>query len=187
MKAVLTDERFSDPGWIFERKLDGIRCVAIARRRRGAAALAQRPVARTGATRRSPRRWTREPRRRFAVDGEVVAFDGAQTSFARLAAARPAAACAVFFYVFDLLWLDGHDVRALPLRARKRLLRDALDFRRPAALDARTATRDGEALFARGLPQGLGGVIAKRADSPYTARALARLAEVQVRGRARSW
>ena len=29
MKAVLTDERFSDPGWIFERKLDGIRCIAI--------------------------------------------------------------------------------------------------------------------------------------------------------------
>ena len=29
MKAVLTDERFSDPDWIFERKLDGIRCLAV--------------------------------------------------------------------------------------------------------------------------------------------------------------
>jgi bifunctional non-homologous end joining protein LigD len=29
IKAVLTDERFSDPGWIFERKLDGIRCLAF--------------------------------------------------------------------------------------------------------------------------------------------------------------
>ena len=29
MRAVLTDERFSDPEWIFERKLDGIRCIAI--------------------------------------------------------------------------------------------------------------------------------------------------------------
>ena len=29
MKAVLTDARFSDPAWIFERKLDGIRCIAI--------------------------------------------------------------------------------------------------------------------------------------------------------------
>ena len=29
MKAVLTEERFSDPGWIYERKLDGIRCLAI--------------------------------------------------------------------------------------------------------------------------------------------------------------
>ncbi|HEX2126167.1 MAG TPA: hypothetical protein VHF45_06375, partial [Thermoleophilaceae bacterium] len=34
MKAVLTDERFSDPDWIFERKLDGIRCVAIKAERR---------------------------------------------------------------------------------------------------------------------------------------------------------
>ena len=41
MKAVLTDERFSDPAWIFERKLDGIRCLAIkAERRRPAAARA---------------------------------------------------------------------------------------------------------------------------------------------------
>ncbi len=29
MKAVLTDDRFSDPDWIYERKLDGIRCIAI--------------------------------------------------------------------------------------------------------------------------------------------------------------
>jgi ATP-dependent DNA ligase len=29
MKAVLTEERFSDPAWVFERKLDGIRCIAI--------------------------------------------------------------------------------------------------------------------------------------------------------------
>ena len=45
MKAVLTDERFSDPGWIFERKLDGIRCVAIRSAPRAPAAVAQRPDA----------------------------------------------------------------------------------------------------------------------------------------------
>ena len=45
MKAVLTQERFSDPDWIFERKLDGIRCIAIRDGGRGQAALAQRPVA----------------------------------------------------------------------------------------------------------------------------------------------
>ena len=56
------------------------------------------------------------------LDGEVVAFDGAQTSFARLQQ-RGERDAAVFFYVFDLLHLAGHDVTALPLRARKGLLR----------------------------------------------------------------
>ena len=31
MKAVLTEERFSDSEWVFERKLDGIRCLAVKR------------------------------------------------------------------------------------------------------------------------------------------------------------
>ena len=59
MKAVLTDERFSDPDWIFERKLDGIRCVAI---RDGGAvqdALAQRPVVERPLSGDRRRRWTR--------------------------------------------------------------------------------------------------------------------------------
>ena len=60
----------------------------------------------------------------------MVAFDGAQTSFARLAQ-RGREPVPVFLYVFDVLWLDGCDVRALPLRSRKRLLRSALSSRTP--------------------------------------------------------
>ena len=45
MKAVLTDERFSDPDWIFERKLDGIRCIAIKAGGERAPAVAQRRCA----------------------------------------------------------------------------------------------------------------------------------------------
>ena len=87
----------------------------------------------------------------------------------------------VFLYVFDVLWLDGHDVRALPLRSRKRLLRAALDFRDPVRLTPHR-NRDGEALYEEACRKGWEGLIAKRADSPYTDVALARLAEVQVRG-----
>ena len=75
------------------------------------------------------------------VDGEIVAFDGEQTSFERLQGriglhdpdAARASGIPVFLYLFDLLVLDGHDTTALPLRTRKRLLRDAVTFRRPAA------------------------------------------------------
>ena len=100
---------------------------------------------------RRPRRSTRRPRSRFAVDGEVVAFEGAQTSFQRLG--HPGAA--IFYYVFDLLWLDGDDVRGLPLRERKALLRDALSFDDPLRL---TAYRNeaGEAMFEEAC-EGLGG------------------------------
>ncbi|MGI8805600.1 MAG: hypothetical protein ACR2IN_07935, partial [Thermoleophilaceae bacterium] len=68
-----------------------------------------------------------EPCERFAVDGEVVAFDGAQTSFAKLAQ-RGQSHVRVFLYAFDLVWLEGYDMRALPLRSRKRVLRSTLRF-----------------------------------------------------------
>jgi DNA ligase D-like protein (predicted ligase) len=72
----------------------------------------------------------------------------------------------VFLYVFDLLWLDGHDVRGLELRARKRLLRDALSWEDPLRLTSHR-NRDGEAMFADACRRGWEGVIAKRADSTY--------------------
>ena len=132
MKAVLSKERFSDPAWIFERKLDGIRCLAI--RDGGRVRLLSRnDLSMNGRYPEVAQALGDEPCERFAVDGEVVAFDGAKTSFARLAQ-RGQRPVAVFFYVFDLLWLDGYDVRALPLRARKRLLREALTFSRPGAV-----------------------------------------------------
>ena len=179
MKAVLTDARFSDPDWIFERKLDGIRCIAI-RVRASACGCCRATTSRsTRATRSSSTALEAEACDRFAIDGEVVAFDGAQTSFARLAE-RGHRDVPVFFYVFDIVWLDGQDVRALPLRARKRLLRDALAFHDGVRL---TPYRNeaGEALFAEACRKGWEGVIAKRADSPYRATRSQRLAEVQVR------
>jgi bifunctional non-homologous end joining protein LigD len=165
MRAKLTDERFSDPEWIYERKLDGIRCIGV----------------RDGG---KPKLWSRnnlsldgrypeivdalgaDAETRFAVDGEVVAFDRGQTSFARLAA-RGHHRVAVFYYVFDILWLDGYDLRRLPLLARKRLLRKALGFKGHVRLTAHR-NRDGEEYFREACKRRWEGVIAKRADSTYT-------------------
>ena len=164
MKAVLTDERFSDPAWIFERKLDGIRCISI--RSGGELRLLSRNDLSLNA--RYPelaQALAAEACEQFAVDGEVVAFDGAQTSFARLAQ-RARHPVPVFLYVFDVIWLDGHDVRGLPLRTRKRLLRRALEFHGPVRWTP-YRNRDGEALFVEACRKGWEGLIAKRADSPY--------------------
>jgi bifunctional non-homologous end joining protein LigD len=164
MKAVLTDERFSDPNWIFERKLDGIRCIAI--RDGDRLDLLSRNDLRQNdrypelvdalAAERCPG---------FAVDGEVVAFEGSQTSFARLAQ-RHQHYVPVFLYVFDVLWLEGHDVRRLPLRTRKRLLKAALDFHGNVRW-TQHRNRDGEAFFQEACRKGWEGLVAKRADSPY--------------------
>jgi bifunctional non-homologous end joining protein LigD len=166
MKAVLTNERFSDPDWIFERKLDGIRCIAI-RSGDDVRLLSRNDLSLNGRYPEIATALAAERAARFALDGEVVAFDGSQTSFARLAQ-RGRRDVAVFLYVFDVVWLDGHDVRELPLRARKRLLRAALAFHGPVRL---TPYRNeaGEEMYAEACRKGWEGVIAKRADSPYRA------------------
>ena len=164
MKAVLERQPFSDADWIYERKLDGIRCLAI---RDGAHT---RMLSRNDLdlSHRYPEidaGLSAQTADRFAVDGEIVAFDGAQTSFARLAE-RGHRPVAVFFYIFDVLWLDGIDVRRLALRGRKRLLSSTLRFEDPLRLTTHR-NRDGEAMFEEACRRGWEGVIAKRADSPY--------------------
>ncbi len=171
MKAVLTDERFSDPGWIFERKLDGIRCVAI--KDEGVRLVSRNGLSLDARFAEPAGALARDPATGFVVDGEVVAFEGARTSFARLQQAGEREV-PVFLYLFDLLHLAGHDTTALPQRARKRLLRAALSFGGAVRLTTHR-NRDGEALFREACRKGWEGLIAKRADAPYT------------HGRSRDW
>jgi bifunctional non-homologous end joining protein LigD len=172
MKAVLTDERFSDPNWIFERKLDGIRCVAIKAERR-VRLLSRNDLSLNARFPEIVAALESDPATYFVVDGEVVAFDGARTSFARLQQ-RGERHVPVFFYVFDLLHLAGEDTTPLPLRERKALLRRTLAFHGPVRLTPHR-NRDGEALFRDACRKGWEGLIAKRADAPY------------VHGRSRDW
>ena len=171
MLAVLTEERFSDPAWIFERKLDGIRCVAIAAE--GAVRLRSRNHLSLSGRFPEVVAALEAAVSGAVLDGEVVAFDGARTSFARLQQ-RGERPVAVVYYVFDLLHLAGHDVTALPLRARKALLRRALRAHGPVRLTPHR-NREGEALYREACRRGWEGVIAKRADAPYT------------HGRSRDW
>jgi bifunctional non-homologous end joining protein LigD len=167
MKAVLWDEAFSDPAWIFERKLDGVRC--IAHRDRSGVRLLSRTDRNMNAN--YPELADALAAQRcsdFVVDGEVVALDSrGVTSFGRLQR-RAKERVAVFLYVFDLLRHDGLDLRELPLRERKARLRRALHFDDPVRFTAHR-NEHGEQLFEEACRRGLEGVIAKRADSPYLA------------------
>ena len=173
MLATLTQRPFSAGSWMFERKLDGVR--AICSRANG-----------------RPRLWSRNHRiidqsypeivealadlggPEFTADGEIVAFDGARTSFAKLQQRihltdpRRIAATGVrvYYYLFDLLSFGGTDATSLPLRQRKKLLRQAFDWEDPLRYSGHR-NDDGVAFFTRACEQGWEGVIAKRADAPY--------------------
>src|SRR5215218_1348769 len=172
MKAVLTDERFSDPDWIFERKLDGIRCLAFKAHER-VQLRSRNDLSLNGRFPEIAAALEADPVTDVVLDGEIVAFDGAQTSFARLQQ-RGERPTPVFFYVFDILRLAGDDVTDEPLRARKALLRRSLAFADPIRLTAHR-NGDGEAFYAEACRKGWEGLIEKRADAPYT------------HGRSRDW
>jgi bifunctional non-homologous end joining protein LigD len=172
MKAVLTDERFSDPGWIYERKLDGIRGLAFKADQR-VQLRSRNDLSLNGRFPEVVQALEADPVTDVVLDGEVVAFAGAQTSFERLQQ-RGERPVSVFYYVFDILHLDGYDTTALPLRARKALLRRALAFHGPVRLTPHR-NRDGEEMYREACRKGWEGLIAKRADSPYT------------HGRSRDW
>jgi bifunctional non-homologous end joining protein LigD len=111
------------------------------------------------------------PARQALVDGEVVVLqpDGT-TSFQALQNALSGQRAAdLVYFVFDLLYLDGWDVRAAPLAERKRLL-TALLAGAPAGgavrLSDHVAGR-GEEFFRHACEAALEGTVAKRADRPY--------------------
>jgi bifunctional non-homologous end joining protein LigD len=165
MKAVLADKPFSDPNWIFERKLDGIRCLAI----RDASGL--RLMSRTGRLMNAEyptlvEALEREASRDFVADGEIVAFENGVTSFSRLQR-RMRERVPVYLYLFDLPRHEGEDLCPVPLRERKARLRRALDFEGPVRYTPHRNGEHGEELYREACAKGLEGVIAKRADSPY--------------------
>jgi bifunctional non-homologous end joining protein LigD len=176
MLATLTHRRFSSPDWIFERKLDGERCLAF--RRGGEVRLLSRNRQRLDCT--YPELVDALSVRSdhdVVLDGEVVAFERGRMSFSRLqrrmGISDPELArrsgIAVAYYVFDILHLDGNRVTALPLRARKSLLARALTYRTPLRLTTHRNT-EGEAFLRDACRREWEGLVAKRAASEYVGR-----------------
>ena len=145
MAATLTQERFAGPEWLFERKFDGIRLLAYKRgddvqlfsRNR----LPQDLPTVAAAVRRLPVD-------DVILDGEVT-WDGRSG-----------------YHVFDILWLNGHPVTALPLEERRALL-ESLPFEAP--MRRVEVVADAEP-WERARREGWEGVIAKRRGSPYEHR-----------------
>jgi len=151
MAATLTDKRFADPAWTFERKLDGIRVLAY----------------KNG---KDVELWSRNRLRLTdnyptvvaalaKLKARTVILDGEATwAWGSLGDGD--------YHVFDILFLDGTDLRQLPLEARRVRLR-SLKLKLPVAV---VSELDGDAPWERACRDGWEGVIAKRRDSTYESR-----------------
>ncbi len=156
-------------GWLFELKYDGYRIVAFLE---GNAA---RLVSRNGhdyAGRFRPLASALldlAAGRAMVLDGEAAVLDGeGKTDFQALQNyLRQRRAGSLVYLAFDLLALDGQDLRGLPLTERKEKLRQLMENVPPSLHYSRHVQGNGQECFAAACRLGMEGVVGKRADSPY--------------------
>jgi bifunctional non-homologous end joining protein LigD len=173
MKAVLVSAPFSDPGWIFERKLDGVRCGVV--RRNGKVRLLSRSGQLLNDSYPELVEALGVPGPDVVADGEIVAFARGVMSFERLQRRMQIrdperarrSGVAVYLYLFDLLELDGCDLRSRPVLERKRALRRAIAFGGRIRFTPHRVG-DGVAAYGYACAHNWEGVVAKRAQSLYT-------------------
>src|SRR5882757_4471213 len=174
MLATLAEHPFSDPNWLFEIKWDGVR--ALARIENGTLTLRSR----TGVdiAKRYPELSSLPSAlaaRHAILDGEIVALDEqGHSNFERLQERMHVHAPSeslvtrirVVYFALDLLYCDGYDLREAPLLERKQLLQRLL-YTSERFRYADHQLEHGKELFALAEQNGLEGIVAKRADSPY--------------------
>jgi DNA ligase D-like protein (predicted ligase) len=175
MLATLSARREFGDDWLLERKFDGERCVAHKvgdavrlESRTGKELTGNYPEVRAAVAAQRVQE--------LLLDGEVVAFEAEQTSFARLqqrlGVTAPSteliAAFPVVYCVFDLLELDGEDLRGRPLLERRATLTRRVLPRMGLQLSEAWRS-DSQRRFAEACRSGWEGLIAKQADAPYSA------------------
>ena len=169
MKARLESELPRSDDWLFEVKLDGIRAVAI------------KDGNRVQLYSRLPRELSAEypeiiealrglPAKQFVADGEIVALDAqGRSSFQLLQNRRrhPSQSHAILYYLFDLLNLDGHDLKAVPLVQRKHILEKLLKHASGPLRPSASLGGPAAAIWKSVQRHRLEGLIAKQACSAY--------------------
>jgi bifunctional non-homologous end joining protein LigD len=183
MLAHLARAPFSDPEWIFEPKLDGYRIITYIKdgevnliSRNGINVTPQYPSLVPD--------FSGQPASELILDGEIIVMDekgrqcfqclqdylksGHRTSDAG------SGSLPLIYYVFDILYLDGYDLRGVALLYRKGLLHSILRPTNQVRL-IDYFERDGESVYRAAVDNGLEGVLAKRIESTYES------------GRSRNW
>jgi bifunctional non-homologous end joining protein LigD len=179
MLAESRDGAFTSDDWIFELKLDGYRLLA-AKRGHEVLLLTRNGLDYTDVFPEIARAIKALPHDACILDGEVAVMDNqGKPSFARLQQrgrlknsleiGQAAVELPATFFAFDLLAFEDFDLREVPLVERRRLLMEVVP-KLGAVRGLDYLPREGELMFREVTKLGLEGIIAKRADSTYTAR-----------------
>ncbi len=167
--ATLRDVVPTGAGWLHEIKFDGYRVQGHL--------IEGRPSLIT----RNGHNWTSRmatlatalgelPANHLVLDGEVIVPDGKGASdfdALEIAMGPRGRSADMLFYVFDILHLDGFDLRAAPLIDRKRVLKELLAGVVPPILYSDHMEDNGQKMLEHACGMGLEGIISKRADAPY--------------------
>ena len=193
MLATSVDEPFDSPDWLFEIKWDGYRAVAFIE------------GARLRLVSRNQNDLTAQypdlhdlpsflPAKTAILDGEIVALDEhGRSSFSlmqqrtgfrergRRVAAKPD--ITVLYYAFDLLYLDGYDLRRVPLEQRKTALASVVTTPNDTLRLSDHFVANGKALFDAARQQGLEGILAKKRASLYEQRRSSEWLKIKIKHR----
>jgi bifunctional non-homologous end joining protein LigD len=168
--ATLTSTPPQGDDWLHEIKYDGYRAIAAV------------GDGRCRLYTRSGQDWTEKfaaiaaPLRELKVgsallDGEIVALeDDGRSSFGRLQRGLKEGNIPLTYYVFDILELDGRDLRDAPLKRRKEILRRLLQGAPDAIRYSEDVVGHGDKVLAQACRLGLEGIISKQADKAYVSR-----------------
>ena len=171
MLATLTKDYFSSSEWLYEHKFDGERCIVI--KHNGIVSLLSRN--RTLINDEYPElasAFEKQKADNFIVDGEIIARDSKGLSNFELLQSRinlqaleqiktKVKTTPVVLCIFDCMYVDGYDIRKLPLLTRKGLLKNLLSFNRLLLYTEHT-TKNGLALFKKACTLHWEGLIVKR-------------------------
>lgn len=168
MLATLINKSFNDENWIFEIKWDGYRAIAEFTdkqlklySRNGLSFIEKFPSIAEALT---------TLKHDAVLDGEIVVLDETgKPDFQKLQHYEENTELPLIYYVFDLLFLNGKDVRQLPLLQRKELLQDLLSKNKNELIRyCDHVQTNGINFFKASAKQKLEGIIAKKSDSVYT-------------------
>jgi len=176
MLATLTEDYFSNKDWIFEQKYDGERCLAF--KHDGKVVLKSRN--KKIINDKYPdlvKALTQQSADNFIIDGEIVALNKKGVSDFQLLQGRinlsnqteiseKERLIPIRYCIFDIMYVDHYDIRKLPLLARKKILRNLLQYTSKLVYSTHRASK-GLEFFKQACKNHWEGLIAKHAQSTY--------------------
>ena len=165
MLASLVEDAFDDPNWIYEIKWDGYRALAYVKK--GKVELVSRNLLSFSETYSPVQKSLMQIDADVVLDGEIIALNERGMADFQLLQNYQNANVPLQYYIFDLLYLNGYDLRQVPLIERKKFLKKLLPAEDPVIKYSDHIREKGVDFFKAALDQGLEGIMAKNCQGIY--------------------